>query len=129
LRRRRSCFEATFGLTITPATYLYWGVVGCWCHRAAGASQVVSSVKMTRNKIGQKIAIPLEATDRLFFFRGPLLHADAGAQKHTQIFPEGQPEAQCLSRRKVISLLGLRTAICDLQTTKREKGIDTRRYI
>jgi hypothetical protein len=47
-----------------------WGLLvswGCWC--------LAGGVKMARNKTGQKIPIPLKATDRLcpfFFFRGPL---------------------------------------------------------
>jgi hypothetical protein len=63
-----------FGLTTAPATY--WGVagvVGCW--------YLPGGVKMERAtgfyKIGQKIAIPLKATDRLgvfflLFFQRPL---------------------------------------------------------
>jgi hypothetical protein len=51
-----------FGLTTAPATVLG----GCWCRGGAGTSQVVSKWRATSSyKIGQKIAIPRKATDRL----------------------------------------------------------------
>jgi hypothetical protein len=74
LRRRRSCLEANIWAHNCPSDLLG----GRWCRGGAGTSQVVSKLRRATgfNKIGQEIAIPLKATDRLFFFRGPLTKSD-----------------------------------------------------
>jgi hypothetical protein len=65
LRRRRSCLEATIWAHNCPSDLLG----GCWCRGGAGTSQVVSKWRATSfYKTGQKIAIPLRATDRLGVF-------------------------------------------------------------